>query len=108
MSMPFHVKPFQKKVFEEVNFLLKYYQNPPSSQVMKYRKQERKSIERKKRKKKKEKGKIGRKRKVSRVTSNKEEVNILSGEKHFNFKNLFLCDFPPLHHTISKTLSKNH
>jgi hypothetical protein len=58
MTMPFHVKPFQKKVFEEVNFLLKYHQNPPSSQVMKDRKQERKSIERKKRKKKKEKEKL--------------------------------------------------
>jgi hypothetical protein len=32
----------------------------------------------------------------------------LRGEKHFNFKNPFQCDsiFSPLHHTISKTLSK--
>jgi hypothetical protein len=37
----------------------------------------------------------------------KGEVNILRGEKHFNFKNPFLCDsIPPLLHTISKTLSK--
>jgi hypothetical protein len=28
MTMPLHVKPFEKKVFEEVNFLLKYHQNP--------------------------------------------------------------------------------
>jgi hypothetical protein len=28
MAMPFHVKPFEKKVFEEVIFLLKYHQNP--------------------------------------------------------------------------------
>jgi hypothetical protein len=27
-------------------------------------------------------------------------------KKHFNFKKSFLCDFLPLHHTISKTLSK--
>jgi hypothetical protein len=27
MTMPFHVKPFEKKVFEEVTFLLKYHQN---------------------------------------------------------------------------------
>jgi hypothetical protein len=26
--MPLHVKPFEKKVFEEVIFLLKYHQNP--------------------------------------------------------------------------------
>jgi hypothetical protein len=26
--MPFHVKPFEKKVFEEMTFLLKYHQNP--------------------------------------------------------------------------------
>jgi hypothetical protein len=26
--MPFHVKPFEKKAFEEVIFLLKYHQNP--------------------------------------------------------------------------------
>jgi hypothetical protein len=29
--MPFHVKPFEKKVFEEVIFLLKYHQTPKSS-----------------------------------------------------------------------------
>jgi hypothetical protein len=28
------------------------------------------------------------KRKVSRVSSNKGEVDILRGEKHFNFKNI--------------------
>jgi hypothetical protein len=28
MTMPFHVKPFEKKVFEEVIILLKYHQNP--------------------------------------------------------------------------------
>jgi hypothetical protein len=35
------------------------------------------------------KGKRGTKRKASRVSSNKGEVNILRGEKHFNFKNPF-------------------
>jgi hypothetical protein len=39
-------------------------------------------------KEKKEKGKRGRK-KAPRVSSNKGEVNILRGEKHINFKNLF-------------------
>jgi hypothetical protein len=50
--MPFHVKPFEKEVFEEVIFLLKYYQNP---QVLKRRsiEKKRKSID-KKRKKEKE------------------------------------------------------
>jgi hypothetical protein len=28
MTMAFHVKPFEKKVFEEVIFLHKYHQNP--------------------------------------------------------------------------------
>jgi hypothetical protein len=42
------------------------------------RKKERKHIER------------GRKRKASRASSNKGEVSILRGEKHFNFKILFL------------------
>jgi hypothetical protein len=46
-------------------------------------------LKREKRKKEKEKGKSGRKRKSQRVSSNKGEVNILRGEKHFNFKNLF-------------------
>jgi hypothetical protein len=43
MTMPFHVKPFEKKVFEEVIFLLKYHQN---FQVIK-----RRSIEKKREKK---------------------------------------------------------
>jgi hypothetical protein len=43
MTMSFYVKPFEKKVFEEVIFLLKYHQNP---QVLK-----RQSIENKKREK---------------------------------------------------------
>jgi hypothetical protein len=39
----------------------------------------------------KRKGKIrGRKRKAPRVSSNKGEVHILRGEKHFNFQNLIL------------------
>jgi hypothetical protein len=87
MTMTFHVKQFEKKVFEEVFFLLKYHQKPPSTQETKHRKRERESIEKKK-KTKKDKGKRGRK-KTPRVSSNKGEVNILRGEKHFNFKNIF-------------------
>jgi hypothetical protein len=33
-----------------------------------------------------------RKRKALKVSSNKGEVNILRGERRFNFKNLFQCD----------------
>jgi hypothetical protein len=48
------------------------------------------------------KKKSGRKRKAPRVSSNKREVNILRGEKHFNFKNPFRCDSiftpPPSYH----------
>jgi hypothetical protein len=49
-----------------------------------------------------------RKRKASRVSSNKGEVNILRGEKHFNFKNILfdVIPFSPPLPTISKTLSK--
>jgi hypothetical protein len=32
----------------------------------------------------------GAKKKAPSVSSNKQEVNILRGEKHFNFKNPFL------------------
>jgi hypothetical protein len=51
---------------------------------MEHRKREREKVLKNK------KGKRGRKRKALKVSSNKGEVNILRGEKHFNFKNLFL------------------
>jgi hypothetical protein len=38
--------------------------------------------------------KRGRKRKVPRVSSSKGEVNILIGEKHFNFKNILFDVIP--------------
>jgi hypothetical protein len=75
MTMSFHVKPFKKKVFEEVIFLLKYYQNPQVLKRWSIEKRERKSIEKRERKKK---GKRGRK-KALRVSSNNGEVNILRG-----------------------------
>jgi hypothetical protein len=87
MTMSFHVKPFKKNIFEEVIFLLKYHQN---LQVLKRQSIEEREREREKvlkRKKKKEK-KEEQKRKVPRVSSNKWEVNILRGEKHFNFKKI--------------------
>ncbi len=65
MTMPFHIKPFEKKVFEEVIFLLKYHQNP---QVLKRQ---------------------GMEKKLYEPLQIKGEVNILRGEKHFNFKNSF-------------------
>jgi hypothetical protein len=55
---------------------------------------------------KKRKRERKRKRKASRVSSNKGEVNILRGEKTLQLQKKNLCDFLPLHHTISKTLSK--
>jgi hypothetical protein len=64
-----------------VIFLLKYHQNPQVFKRRSIKKRERKIIEKKKEKKMK-------KRKASRVSSNKGEVNILRGEKHFNFKNI--------------------
>jgi hypothetical protein len=70
----------------------------------------RRSIEKKERKhiEEKEKKEEGEK-KAPRVSSNKGEVNILSGEKYFNIKIFFLMwfHFLPIHHTISKkTLPK--
>jgi hypothetical protein len=40
--------------------------------------------------KKREKEKKGEEKKAPRVSSNKGEINILRGEKHFNFKIFFL------------------
>jgi hypothetical protein len=53
MTMPLHVKPFGKKVFEKVIFLLKYHQN---TQVLKRRSIEKKREKalRKEKKRKKE------------------------------------------------------
>jgi hypothetical protein len=55
-----------------------------------------------------------RKRKASKVSSNKEEVSILRGERHFNFKNPFWCDLifspsiiPVQKKTLSKIVEKN-
>jgi hypothetical protein len=81
-----------KRSFWRSNFLLKYHQNP---QVLKRwsRKKKRYWKKEKKRKKKERKRKRGRKSKATRVSSNKGEVNILRGEKQFNFKNPFWCDY---------------
>jgi hypothetical protein len=89
MTMPFHINPFEKKVFEEVIFLLKYHQNPEVLKRWSIEKKERKSIEKKRQKKKKGKGKRGRKRKAPRVSSNKGEVNILRGEKNTSTSKIF-------------------
>jgi hypothetical protein len=53
-----------------------------SSNIIKTPKSSREGAK-KKRERKKERG---RERKARRVSSNKAEVNILRGEKHFNFK----------------------
>jgi predicted Holliday junction resolvase-like endonuclease len=85
-----------------VIFLLKYHQNPQETEHRKKEEEkERKRIKKEKEKKKK-------KKKAPRVSSNKGEVNILRGEKYFNFKIFFLMSFHflPLDHTILKTPSK--
>jgi hypothetical protein len=60
-------------------------------------------------KRKKEK-KRGRKRKAPIVSSNKGEVNILIGEKHFNFKNIIfdVIPFPPPPSYHFKNPLQNH
>jgi hypothetical protein len=103
--MLFHVKPFEKKVFEEVIFLLKYHQNP---QVLKKRSIEKKREKLfKKKKKEKEKRKKEKERKAPRVSSNKEEVNILREEKRFNFKNIFYVIFSPFIIPLQKPCPKS-
>jgi hypothetical protein len=66
MTMSFYVKPFEKKVFKEVIFLLKYHQNP---QVLK-----RQSIENKKREKVLKKKKKKRRRKRKEKEEEKEKL----------------------------------
>jgi hypothetical protein len=70
MTMPLHVKPFGKKVFEKVIFLLKYHQN---TQVLKRRSIEKKEREKvlKKRKRQREKEKRGRKKKLQQSLQTK-------------------------------------
>jgi hypothetical protein len=63
-----------------VIFLLKYHQNPKGTEHRK--KRERKHIEKREKKRKIEK-------EMFQESSNKGEVNILKGEKHFNFKIFF-------------------
>jgi hypothetical protein len=55
MTMPLHVKPFEKKVFVEVIFLLKYQQNPQVLKRRRIEKRKRKSIKKEKEKERKKK-----------------------------------------------------
>jgi hypothetical protein len=55
MTMPLHVKPFEKKVFEEVSFLLKYHQNPQVLKKWSIEKREREKLLKKEKREKKEK-----------------------------------------------------
>jgi hypothetical protein len=67
MTMPFHIKPLEKTIFEEVIFLLKYHQNPQvlkrwsiekkRENVLKKEKKEKKEKKRKKKEKLQIKGK---------------------------------------------------
>jgi hypothetical protein len=86
------LKPFEKK------FLKKWFYPQISSKPLSPQETELKERERERE----------RKIKAPKVSSNKGEVNILRGERHFNFKKSFSMwsHFLPLHHTISKTLSK--
>jgi hypothetical protein len=63
-----------------VIFLHKYHQNPQERD----HKKKRKCIDKREKEKKEEE------KKASRVSSNKGEVNILKGKKHFNLKIFFL------------------
>jgi hypothetical protein len=69
-----------------------------SSNIIKTPKSSRDGAEKKRERKRKEKEN---KRKASKVSPNKGEVNILRGERHFNFKIPFQCDPispPPSYH----------
>jgi hypothetical protein len=80
MIMPFHVKSFEKKFLRKW-FFPQISSKPPSPQETEHKKERK----RKKKEKEEEKEKL-------QESSNKWEVNILRGEKHFNFKNPFWCD----------------
>jgi hypothetical protein len=75
--MPFHVMPFEKR-FSNNWFSPQILSKPPSPQEMEHRKKE----------KQEEKGK----KRLQESPQIKGEVNILRGEKHFNFKDPFWCD----------------
>jgi hypothetical protein len=64
MTMPFHVKPFEKKVFKEVIFLLKYHQTPHVLKRRSIEKRERKGIEKREKRKRKKKEKEEEKEKL--------------------------------------------
>jgi hypothetical protein len=55
MTMPLHVKPFEKKVSKEVSFLLKYHQNPQVLKKWSIEKREREKLLKKEKREKKEK-----------------------------------------------------
>jgi hypothetical protein len=66
-----------------------------------------KNRERKVLKKRKKEKEWKRKRKAPKVSSNKGEVNILRGGKHFNFKNLFYMIFSPFTIPFQKPFPKS-
>jgi hypothetical protein len=78
MTMPFHVMPYERRLLKKW-FSIQISLKAPSPQKTKYRKK------RKRRKRKK-------KKRLQESSQIKGEVNILRREKHFNFKDPFLCD----------------
>jgi hypothetical protein len=68
-----------------VIFLLKYHQNPQGAE---HRTKKRENVLKKEKKKKNDEEE----KKLQESSQIKEEVNILRGEKHFNFNDPFLCD----------------
>jgi hypothetical protein len=79
-----------KRKFLKKWFFSSKSSKPPSPQETEHRKKEReKELEKKKKEKR------GRKRKATRLSSNKAEVNILRGEKYFNFKKNLMWFSPP-------------
>jgi hypothetical protein len=100
--MSFHVKPFEKEVFEEVIFLLKYHQKTPSPPETEHRRKRDKKYWKREKKKKKEKGK----EKLQESLQIKGKSIFWEKKNTSTSKILFWCDFLLLHHTISKTLYK--
>jgi hypothetical protein len=89
MTIPFHVKPFEKKVFEEVICLLKYHQNPHVPKRRSIEKKERKSIERKREKKEKERKRKKRKKKKSSKSLQIKGKSIFGEEKNTSTSKIF-------------------
>jgi hypothetical protein len=102
-----HAIPCQaiwKEFFWRSDFSPQISSKPPSLQEVKHRKKREKKYWKEKKRKEKEEER----EKLQESLQIKGEVNILRGEKHFNFKNLLLTWFSPPSSYHFKNPFQNH